>query len=72
MTHFFHQLRLYITFEVIEPAWLHMNARMKAAKTLDEVMLRTSAPNCTQVCTCYPTSTAGVHAGCAQSRPALA
>ena len=37
MTHFFHQLRLYITFEVIEPAWLHMNARMKAAKTLDEV-----------------------------------
>jgi hypothetical protein len=37
MIHFFHQLRLYITFEVIEPAWLHMNARMKAASTLDEV-----------------------------------
>ncbi len=37
MTHFFHQLRLYITFEVIEPAWLRMVARMKAAKTLDEV-----------------------------------
>lgn len=41
MTHFFHQLRLYITFEVIEPAWLHMQARMKAAKTLDEVHLPT-------------------------------
>ena len=48
MTHFFHQLRLYITFEVIEPAWLHMNARMKAAKTLDEVMICTTAPCCTQ------------------------
>ena len=49
MTHFFHQLRLYITFEVIEPAWLHMNARMKAAKTLDEVTRFTSAPWCTQM-----------------------
>ena len=48
MTHFFHQLRLYITFEVIEPAWLHMNARMKAAKTLDEVTCFTLAPYCAQ------------------------
>ena len=46
MTHFFHQLRLYITFEVIEPAWLHMQARMKAAKTLDEVHLAPSALGC--------------------------
>ncbi len=43
MIHFFHQLRLYITFEVIEPAWLHMNARMQAASTLDEVNTLLSA-----------------------------
>ena len=53
MTHFFHQLRLYITFEVIEPAWLHMNARMKAAKTLDEVIRFTQAPCCTQTHACW-------------------
>ena len=73
MTHFFHQLRLYITFEVIEPAWLHMNLRMKTAKTLDEVINCTSAPCCTQTHAWFGfVRTAGLHAGCILSLPALA
>ena len=36
MTHFFAQLRLYLTFEALEPAWLTMQNQMRSATTLDQ------------------------------------
>lgn len=37
MMHFFHQYLLYVTFEVLEPSFLGLQAALKAANTLDEV-----------------------------------
>lgn len=36
MTHFFAQLRLYLTFEALEPAWLTMQIQMRSATSLDQ------------------------------------
>lgn len=36
MTHFFAQLRLYLTFEALEPAWLTMQTQIRSATTLDQ------------------------------------
>ena len=36
MTHFFAQLRLYLTFEALEPAWLTMQTQMRSATSLDQ------------------------------------
>jgi hypothetical protein len=37
MMHFFHQFRLYITFEALEPASIIMQSRIRAASTVDQV-----------------------------------
>ena len=37
MMHVFHQFRLYVTFEVMEPAWIGMQSSLDKAHTLDEV-----------------------------------
>ena len=37
MTHFFRQYLLYVTFEVLEPLWRAVQARVQAAESLDEV-----------------------------------
>ena len=39
MMHFFHQYLLYVTFEVLEPHWLALQTALKAANSLDEVIL---------------------------------
>ena len=39
MMHVFHQFRLYVTFEVMEPAWIGMQTSLDKAHTLDEVSL---------------------------------
>ncbi len=42
MMHVFHQLRLYVTFEVMEPAWIGMQAALDKAHTLDQVIIPAS------------------------------
>lgn len=37
MTHFFRQLLMYVTFEVLEPLWRAFQARVQTAESLDEV-----------------------------------
>lgn len=52
MMHVFHQFRLYVTFEVLEPAWLNMQQRLDAAATLDEATLHPihlSRPACSVI-----------------------
>jgi hypothetical protein len=39
MTHFFRQLLLYITFEVVEPLWAAFEAKLQGSASLDEVRL---------------------------------
>ena len=39
MMHVFHQFRLYVTFEVMEPAWIGMQTSLDKAHTLDGVSL---------------------------------
>ncbi len=36
MMHFFHNFRLYVTLEALEPAWLTLDARIAEASTLDQ------------------------------------
>ncbi|EIE26959.1 hypothetical protein COCSUDRAFT_46296 [Coccomyxa subellipsoidea C-169] len=38
MMHVFHQLRLYVTFEVMEPAWIGMQTALDKAHTLDQAL----------------------------------
>ncbi|BDA43053.1 Gamma-tubulin complex component 2 [Coccomyxa sp. Obi] len=38
MMHVFHQFHLYVTFEVMEPAWIGMQSSLDKAHTLDEAL----------------------------------
>lgn len=37
MTHFFRQYLMYVTFEVLEPLWRALQAKVQTAQSLDEV-----------------------------------